>query len=815
MTTGFGEKPCKEMTMHGGDFLRLAGLALLFVLLVFIAFPHAFLAPAPLSAGLDDNITIQYPLRSVLAGWLRGDPLPLWSHSLACGYPLLAEPHSAFFYPPNWLLYRLLPHPRAYNLSLPLHMVLMALGSYLLARRLGISLPGSLLAALAFSLSTFNLNLLTNFVQLQVVAWIPWSFLALEAVLGGGDGRAMAGLALTTAMSWLAGFPQYAVYLALALMSYGLVRCYGRKDPTAALKAFLGLALGMGLAAVQLLPTLELVGQSTRAGALGLEEAAGSTYSLMPYALITLLFPRLGGAYTTHPVATLDTPFYVGMVTLALALLTLVRWRSEKMPDHAPAWALLATLALLFAIGRFSPLYWLASRLPLLNSLRVPSRALAFSALSLALLGGMGLDLVARQPRGAMRPFLALFVPAAIAVLGGGLVVTLFPQLIARAGYAYVDRFVYGRPPHPFPLEHYYARIDAFVAALRHHLSPANSAVWAPLLLGVATLLVLRLRPGRKATVAALALLLLDLLPLARISAARLVDEAQALAQGARTAAMLAREETAWRIYSFPAWEHLADLKPEPARHLAVGAALVYPNTSLLWGLDSSQSYLGLPLRRNRRLLDFLESFERPLSDEERGARLAGRTVLLGAMNVGYVLSPIPLESPHLEPIAGPPETPVHIYRNAHLLPRAFLVPRARVAADAEEALALVTSPDFRPAEYVVLEEEPSEKATGFVSPRAHLEIRSPTRMVVETAGGGWLLIGESFYPGWKALVDGHEQRLYRANYVFKALPLGEGRHRVELIYEPLTFRLGGAISLVTAMALTGLAWRMRNAHLR
>jgi hypothetical protein len=138
------------------------------------------------------------------------------------------------------------------------------------------------------------------------------------------------------------------------------------------------------------------------------------------------------------------------------------------------------------------------------------------------------------------------------------------------------------------------------------------------------------------------------------------------------------------------------------------------------------------------------------------------------------------------------------VYRNREALPRAFVVPSA-AGLSPEEVRERMLRPDFRPDEAVLLEEGPGGEAGGFVAREARLVVDEADRVVVETRGGGWLVLADAFYPGWRAFVDGRPAPLYRADGVLRAVPLGPGAHRVEFRYEPAPFRTG--------LWVSGLAW--------
>jgi uncharacterized membrane protein YfhO len=64
------------------------------------------------------------------------------------------------------------------------------------------------------------------------------------------------------------------------------------------------------------------------------------------------------------------------------------------------------------------------------------------------------------------------------------------------------------------------------------------------------------------------------------------------------------------------------------------------------------------------------------------------------------------------------------------------------------------------------------------------------------------LVLADSYYPGWKAFVDGREEVIRRANLFFRAVRLPAGNHTVEFRYEPRSFVIGLAISAITLVAL-------------
>jgi uncharacterized membrane protein YfhO len=76
--------------------------------------------------------------------------------------------------------------------------------------------------------------------------------------------------------------------------------------------------------------------------------------------------------------------------------------------------------------------------------------------------------------------------------------------------------------------------------------------------------------------------------------------------------------------------------------------------------------------------------------------------------------------------------------------------------------------------------------------------------VVVETesADDALLVLTDTYYPGWRAKVDGSDAEILRADYVFRAVVLPAGNHTVEFEFKPRSFLFGAALS-----CLGGLIW--------
>ena len=344
-----------------------------------------------------DTQTYFYPYWAAAFDALRTARIPLWNPDLFMGAPFLANPQAAVFYLPNWLLLGLSPE-RAMTVALILHVGWAAAGTLLLARqawRLGWA--ASTTGAAVFAFGGYFVAQSGHVNQVSATAWLPWLLLALDRGVT-GEWRSWIALPPITALMLLAGHPQVA-YMSLL---FGLVYAItvggagsGSSWPERLKGAGCGLLLwvaagasGALLAAVQLLPTLELSHHGIRSGGLPLPEAA--SFSLPGEEFLQAVLPT----FTALPSST-EFVAHIGLSGIILAVLG-----TAVKPRGARTALLLLTLAgtLLLAIGPATPLFAAAHRIvPGFDLFRVPPRWLLLGILAAALLAAQGAEPLGRS----------------------------------------------------------------------------------------------------------------------------------------------------------------------------------------------------------------------------------------------------------------------------------------------------------------------------------------------------------------------------------------------------------------------------------
>jgi uncharacterized membrane protein YfhO len=65
-----------------------------------------------------------------------------------------------------------------------------------------------------------------------------------------------------------------------------------------------------------------------------------------------------------------------------------------------------------------------------------------------------------------------------------------------------------------------------------------------------------------------------------------------------------------------------------------------------------------------------------------------------------------------------------------------------------------------------------------------------------------FLVLTDTYYPGWKVFVDGKAHKLLKADYIFRAVYLAPGSHDITFVYSPFFFKLGVVISVLTCLVV-------------
>ncbi len=390
------------------------------VLLLAVAMTYVFWQP--LWGGTEgfiggDMYPYFYPQKTFLADRLTAGEFPLWNNLVGQGYPVVAESQTGLLYPTNLLLYRLFDVQLAYNLSHLLHAVLAFVGTWLLARRLGLTVGGALVTALVFVYGWFPARACLEWAMIGG-AWFPLVLWGAESWLQTRRARWLLVTAFALALFLLGGHFHLAFITLVATVGYALIRpaASPSSSPSPATPtvqatttntrwfrdraAVAGaIVVGFLLVAAQLLPTLELRGRSQR---FEFSSEHNPLYGRIPLNYLSHIVAPwlwfradvnrdefLGGSNQV------EAHLYCGLIPIVLALGTALVLIRRRTWTPVAAWLVLGLLFLALATGW--PLVWLKA-LPGFGFFRGAGRYGMVTAFAIALTAGWGLEtLLARQ----------------------------------------------------------------------------------------------------------------------------------------------------------------------------------------------------------------------------------------------------------------------------------------------------------------------------------------------------------------------------------------------------------------------------------
>jgi len=731
-----------------------------------------FIAPARIFTFVGADLFLYFlPMTQAVYGALASGRLPLWNPDQSCGTPLLATLQVGTFYPPH-LLYLFLPLPGAMALSAVLHLLLATGFAYVLARALELEVAAAAVAGVAFGLSgcLLGASFFPNYQEASV--WLPAGLLALGQLAR----RAAAGRPMGSGwlLLWCAAeaFPMLAGHAQLWLLfNYAWAAAVIYLAAAAAYHAGRGAALrfllaagaaavlGLGLTAVQLIPTLELTLASVRP----------------PKAMTWAEVDPWGSFPSVYLRNSLVPPFkltseYLGLVAVLLAPAGLFALGRRTL-----ALALAAGAAGIFLVllGDITPLHRLYFILPGLAAFRFPVRMQVVVLLAVAMLAALGTHEITR----ALREDRPMRRPAALA---GTAAAALAAVLLTRAG----------EPP--------YIPLVAFVLLAAAALARAGrtSAAVLPCCLALlvgADLFIAARNPALTPYHAAGAALFNRHLALAKLARERRPSRFLVLG-GGFDPDLQAKSGMRWHA-------------PRPDDY----EPLVLARASDFLSIGDEPQRMG---RRVGRVRDLPRSF----MDLAGVATLVVGTPLPPlAHPEETVRGLVPRGHLPATPESGTPPPGPTIYDNPSALPRAFTVSAWRVEANPGAMLEALRQPDFPARGVALLEEAPpglAPSANDAAAPAA-AGIRSylPEEVVIETRveRPSLLVLTDTYYPGWLATVDGVAAPLLRADFLFRAVPLQPGAHEVRFAFRPGSFRAGAALSTaaLVILALGGMwAWR-------
>lgn len=816
-------------------------VALLLLILSCIFFWKVILNPEKIifAEYFSDVIELFYPYKALVHDvWQSNGRLPLWNPYTFMGNPIVGNVLYAMFHPYNLFYFFFSPEP-LFGLLFLVDTFLIGLFTYFFMKLIGVRRFGSLVSAVAFMFSGVVVARIYagHPINLDIIAMVPLSFFVLEVAIQKRSlfYGCLAGIPI--ALQLLGGNIQVALYGITTLGIYFILRLFFifRKTPKGVIKpliiAVLAIMVGISLSAVQLLPSLELLGLSERFEP-NYEEA--TAYSFSPEQSLTLLMPEFFGTYLDYTYwgerNFWELCVYTGVFSIVFTIIAIIGVKNE----YKIIFLILLALSFLFALGRYFPIYMIFYRfVPFFDMFRKPATMLFMTAFSLSVLSGFGADSLFEIPSSGtkfrdtkFRKRLSiliklLMVASALTLIATLCVHILKDEIISFGGEVLKERYkTFTSQIHslPYELEFYINKIPEVYVRIRLSL-----IIFLITLSSITALLYVRISKNVSIKYLQLAILIIILSDLWYFGM-KYIDVI----------------DTEIIFSKRPIIGYLEGMgRPESETKFRILNMGVIPQyITIKYKIETIGGYEAVQLKN---YLNFINYYFGGEKDKEIGYaflnveedKILNNSKILGLLNVKYILTQTQFNDSYDSEfifrhnittnvyvkslsnyqyksnrggyIPSNLTTQVYVYENKNFLPRAFVVRNARILGDGETILRELGKSDFDSKETIILEEDVGVplKNSGTYK-QLGIEYYSPNEIIVNVYmdSPGFLVLSENYYPGWKAVDNGKETEIYKTDYILRSVYLTTGQHTVKFEYEPLSYVFGFWVSFITTVAL-------------
>ncbi len=723
---------------------------------------------------------------------LEAGELPLWNIWNGMGAPLLANYQSALLYPPTWLVlivgwiggFQWLAW--SHGLLIVLHLIWAGLGMRRLVGLLGAGPIPQVICGIAYGLCGYIIARGSFITMVQAASWIPWILLAASQfsipikIWKKSDRqfewKSILYLSMAFTGQWLSGHAQLAWYTLVFCIAWlvtgALVNGGIKQLRTIILPVGISGVLGFLLCSIQLIPTLEYLTQSQRSGVIDYETAL--SYSFWPWRFLTFLFPDFFGnpgngdywGYGSY----WEDAIYVGLLPLFFLIISLIRIFPRTIESrnrkYRPLMGFLLVSVIVITIlslGWNTPIFpWLFENIPTFGAFNGPARWMIFFEICLILMAGLGAEEWVTH-RIISKKWANLGIAGMIAMmlcvvyawttqnnLKESLSYSMFSFAILALGYFVLARI---KPKKSAPdkivqwqsIVVIWFFLDLFWVGIR--LNPVVSI--DTIFSGIVE---------------------------------RHQTEEETIHRFIST-----NDERNLRFQRFFRFDNI-----QPSEDLSVLSTLMLPNINALYSTAFFNNFDPMIPDRFQGYLDEVDLASTEIQDRYLAHANVTSKVVVDPFN---------------------PEifkwTSVDAFPDHRLMYCPDFVPGGEDALlRLRKAAAENKMEDFFVLETTVELKDECHSGRPVNKGTINEILKQATRKVydiTENPVSGWLLVSSTWYPGWKATLDGLPVTVYHGNYLFQAVRVPEGNHRIELQYVPMSFILGAGLTGLGVIVFAGL----------
>jgi len=726
---------------------------------------------------MSDIPSLIYPWRTLAINLIKNSQWPLWNQYSFSGYPLLGNWQSAPFSPAN-IFYFFLNEKIAWSLGIIFQPFLAGLFMYLWLKTKKLTILPSTLGGILYAFSGFHITWMFYNTHQWTTLWLPLILLSIDKIVEGKT-KWNLWLSLWIALSILSGYPIILIYEALIITIYLISKLYEgggfsyRKIPLLQLTSAILLALG--LSAIQWLPGIETIKNSIH----NLDQSTlnSANQGFLPLQnFITAIAPDYFGDPSTYNywgIGYYDNwAFYISIGALIIATIAFIKIKTSRI------WFFLSITGLLLATN--NPIGNIIRKNLILLENSIPSRGLFLFDFGIAVSSAYGLQCLLKTKSKKLIQPIFLTLGIFILIFTTIWINTLHSNFLNIASLATNQNI-----------------------ALRNLILP--TAIFT--IIGVTLLIILKLPNKFKPVLMSLIIIVIS---------------SDLFRYG-------------WKYLPFTQSNYLyppteitnwLQQKKETENPFRIEFGEVIPqNMWIPYHLESPGGYDALMSLRYAQFLEAIQSnklsnsinrfptienFDNPLFQltntkyilalkyNDKWERKTNGTIIKEIYNRSY-----------LQPVYQ--YKTVTILENQNFLPRAFIVPNAKIIQNDTELITKLTDPKTDFHQTVYLSQQTILQKTKNASPKYQITWNKSEgqtqKLTITSDQSGYLVLLEAYDPGWNAtiitkggkskLVNGEyhkkiiKTKPLRSNFTFMSIPIEQGTSEITLTYFPKSFRYG------------------------
>lgn len=695
---------------------------------------------------MPDVVDQMYPWKYFTIQSLKAGEIPYWNPYNFAGTPHLANFQTAVFSPFN-LLFFVLPFVDAWSILVLFQVILAGLFTYFYLRELSVSKSGALISGITFMFCGFVVTWLAYGSLAMAIVWLPLVLYAVERIFHRYVWWSLPLVSLGIVCSYFSGHVQTSLYLTVFSLFYIIFKGVVTRNWKSFALAGIFFMLGIAVALIQILPTFALYAQSVRSGLVYQDGQIPLQY------LVTIFAPDFYG----NPVTRNDWMSYyqewasfIGIIPFALTIVALFRSKNPLVYFFG----VMGILALLFASD--TPLRQLlaVSGIPVFAT-SIPSRMIVLFSFSFAVLAGFGLDALWENLK--KKSVIKSMLPLSVV---GLLLFTIWIVLL-----------VFKVLPD-----------DKTTLAIRNLLLPTLLFIFMFMLV-VGTFFSMRFL-HKKIVHLVIPFVIGTLIVLTTFDSLRFATK------------WMPFDEKAFVFPDVPIIKQIQE-RQNGGRVYGSFGTQVEP----YYGIQTVEGYDPLYIGRYGEFIrtantGAYKEAERSVAQLYRRGQYTER--ILDLLGVSLIVQPrsYAFQDWAFPVWANKEKYPViyedeffQLFRNTTAMPRVQLFSTYEVIQDDKALLKRFYTEDFDFRNILLLEKDPELAQSGEQkNGKAEIVSYKPNKVIiaVETDRSALLFLSDSYYPNWKAFVNGKEVEIFRADYAFRAVIVPEGKSTVEFIYRGL-----------------------------